>query len=246
MLIDESTYIWPPRPTAAIPFADAVVLYADLDWIAQLKYNDTRLIIKLLPTGGIELWNRHAEQLRSYHAPDWLLNQLGRATACMGLEPGQYHMLDGGLLDQKHRAIKDTIVIWDILVQNGNHLLDTTYEDRHSRIHPGPDPRHWDTKDDTTWYWEDALFDYEPFPFGTKLTDNIFVPRNINAAEWAEAWDMIQRINQPFVEADPPVGPLLEGLVFKDPEGVLEMGWREQNNDAWSARSRVATGRHAF
>ena len=55
---------------------------------------------------------------------------------------------------------------------------------------------------------------------------------------------MIQKINQPFDQAG--IGPLLEGLVFKDPNGRLQMGWQEKNNSDWMARSRVTTGRHAF
>jgi hypothetical protein len=244
MQADPKTYIWPPRPTARIPIADAIVLYGDLCWIAQLKYNDTRLLIKYLPDGNIELWNRHAEKLRSYHAPDWLLQQLQDVKEILNLKG--YCLLDGGLLDQKHRAIKDTIVIWDILVNDGEHLLDTQYLDRYNTICPNDDTPHWDGHGESTWYWCDNLFDMEPMPFGTHLTQNIFVPRNIKASEWEEAWAFVERINKPFVEADPPVGPLLEGLVFKDKEGVLEMGWREKNNDSWQARSRVATGRHAF
>jgi hypothetical protein len=112
-------------------------------------------------------------------------------------------------------------------------------------IHPGPQPRHWDEYEGA-WNWVDNLFDNAPLPFGTRLSENIFVPRLIKPSEWEEAWAFLTRINQPFVEADPPVGPLLEGLVFKDPEGILEMGWQEKNNDSWLSRSRVATGRHAF
>jgi hypothetical protein len=38
----------------------------------------------------------------------------------------------------------------------------------------------------------------------------------------------------------------LEGIVYKDPLGVLEPGYKEKNNTTWLIKSRITTGRHRF
>lgn len=236
MQVQESHYLWPPRPTTAIPFKDAQILYADLGWIGQLKYNDTRCLIKYCSDGTIELWNRHAEQMRSYIPPDWLKEELQQTKEILNLGEG-YHLLDGGLLDQKHSAIKDTIVVWDILVQDSQYLLDTTYQHRYGII-----TNYCDTN--KSWNSESHAWFYKNDPIGEKLTDHILIPRILEPKDWQKAWEMLTRINQPFLDTGN--GPLLEGIVFKDLEGLLEMGWQEKNNSGWLARSRVTTGRHQF
>lgn len=241
MKVKESNYIWPPRATAAIPFEDAMVLYEDLEWIGQLKYNDTRLLIKYAEDGTITLWNRHGEQLRSYVAPEFLMEQLEKLPERLELGKG-WHLIDGGLLEAKHRAIKDTVVIWDILVQNGESPLDTTYGNRYQKL--------WGDRTERPWNAEDHAWHYKvpgkskSYPIGEMIDLNILMPRTLQPSDWVPAWAMLDQINQPFLEAG--YGPLIEGIVFKDPTGLLEMGWQEKNNAHWMARSRVATGRHAF
>lgn len=231
----ETQYIFPPRPEGSTPRKDTEI-YADLDWIAQFKYNDTRCLIKLCSDGRIQLWNRHAEQMRTYSPPIWLQHQLEHLTTREDLGIQGYCLFDGGLLHQKHKAIKDTIVIWDILVINGEHLVGTTYQHRYNKIH--------------------ALCNGESYKYkghhlsknhrlGTKITDDIFVPDLLTPSEWTTAWDTVDEVNYPFLSTNS-AGPLLEGLVFKDPDGELEFGFKQKNNSSWQSRSRVSTGRHAF
>lgn len=229
MKVTPDQYIYPPRPDKAIP-RDQTEILGDMGWLAQLKYNDTRCLVKYLPNGTAQLWNRHGEQIRSYTCPDWLQEQLQALREALELDPKGYHLLDGGLLDQKHRAIKDTIVIWDILVRNGEHLLNTQYQHRYNTIAKDAQmPWHWDgEKFGLTW---------------NKETDHIFLPELWPHQTWPDLWDMVARINKPYENI---CGPLLEGLVFKRPTGELGMGFTEKNNADWIMRSRVTTGRHTF
>jgi hypothetical protein len=263
--VNNTQYIFPPRPQDAIPL-DEARLFADMGWIAQLKYNDSRCLIKYKPGGIPEMWNRHAERFRTYNAPDWLLDQLAKLHNRLGLSKTDWSLLDGGLLDQKHSAIKDTIVIWDILVLDGLHLLGSTYEDRYNFLlntltggvnHTVP--------------WLYSHKSHGPLDFGVRLDDNVFMPRNYqgNRANypddhghpndgnpsgdaWQYLWDnLITVVNAPYTIGKPGdrnyvCHPVLEGLVFKKGSGKLEMGYKEKNNNKWQVRSRVATGRHAF
>jgi len=230
--VKTTTYIYPPRPNTAVPFKEAA-FFAEIGWQWQYKINDTRCMIKYTPE-KIELWNRHAEQMRSYHCPDWLRDQLLIVREHLQLNPNKISILDGGLYDQKHAAIKDTICIWDILVRDDEQLLGTTYTERYNQIAKG-----------TTPYNYSHPTYKKPIQFGkayTPETTNVFHLLNNPQPTPQQTWDQVQQVNKPFA----PNSPLLEGMVFKDPQGILEMGLRPKNNHDWQCRCRVKTGRHNF
>lgn len=238
MKVKPTQYIFPPRPTEAMP-REATEILGEYGWIAQLKYNDSRCLIKYLPGGEIQLWNRHGERFRDYTAPEWLLEQLDNLRKELGLDKNNYHLLDGGLLDKKHKAIKDTITIWDILVKDGKHLLGTTYQERYNSIAEAAE---------TPWYWETHKLG---LTWDKTNTSHILLPENWPYQTWISLWEMIDIINDPFTIGKPTdtnykISPLVEGLVFKNPNGELGMGIREKNNSDWIMRSRVQTGRHLF
>lgn len=234
--VPTTQYIFPPRAETCIPKDDATV-FLDMGWKPQLKYNDSHALIKILPEPHkIELWNRHGERFRTYTAPDWLTEQLEQVAGALGLPNNQYHLLDGGLLDQKHQAIKDTIVIWDILVQNDEHLLGTTYQERYDIL------KNSISTEEPYWYTHPT---HDPIDFGIKLTDNIILARQYDASDWDHIWETVHTINAPFSTKND-VKPVLEGVVLKDPNGRLEMGYKEKNNTDWMVKSRVKTGRHRF
>jgi hypothetical protein len=242
MQIKEHSYVFPPRPADAIP-RDQTQILGEMGWLAQMKYNDTRCLIKFLPSGEIQLWNRHAEKIRNYTPPDWLILQLQQLPEILQLGPG-LHLLDGGLLDSKHKAIKDTIVIWDLLVHNGEHLLGSTYKDRYQLL------------ERTSKKAKDTYFNFshpngQTYKFGISLTQNIFIPECHSTDKWPELWRIIDEINAIWTIGKPTdknyqCHPLIEGLVFKNPLGQLEMGFKEKNNSSWLMRSRVKTGRSCF
>lgn len=219
-------YIYPPRPKTSLPYGETG-FFKQMGWVAQYKYNGSRCIIKHLPNGKIELWNRHAERFRTYNAPTWLQDQIKNSLYKLGLNPNGYHVLDAELLDQKHAAIKDTIAIWDVLVRDGEYLLGTTYNERHTSLHNM-------ISCEERWV-------YQSYDFGIKLDENVFFVTNLEASQWDGAWETVLEVNKPFGDR-----PLLEGLVIKDPNGVLERGWKEANNGEWLVRCRVKTGRHNF
>ena len=240
MQVQHDQYIFPPRSKDAIPRADTEI-FGMLGWIAQPKYNDSHALIKYCPDGSIELWNRHAERFRTYHAPAHLIEELQTIGHRLKIKPGTVTILDGGILDQKHVAIKDTIALWDILVYNDQHLTGTTYIDRYNQIIEAA----------TRNYWTYENPGHGPIQFGFKFTDNILIPLNWESCEWDNLWDIVNTVNAPYTIGTPgspdyDCKPILEGLVFKDPNGVLELGFKEHNNDSWMMRSRVMTGRHRF
>lgn len=241
--VTPNQYIFPPRSADAIPRTDTEFL-GEMGWIAQLKYNDSRCIIKYLPNGTVELWNRHAERFRTYTCPPKLEEQLLELRDILGLSKSEISMVDGGLLHQKHAVIKDTIVIWDILVRDGEHLIGTTYNERYdfltgNRVLSGQVEQ-----------WVLTLLNGKTWDLGPKFTESIFMPNNY-PDNWDRLWDRVNNINAIYTKGKPgdmnyEIKPIIEGLFFKDPMGVLELGFRAKNNDSWQMRSRVQTGRHLF
>ena len=227
LVVSHDQYIFPPRSSDAVP-RDATSMYADLGWIGQLKYNDTHVLIRFTATGKIELWNRHAEKVRGYLPTEELAAELESLRELFGVEDGKVTILDGGLLDSKHVALKDQIVIWDLFVLNDEHLVGTTYKQRFDMVA---------SKATSEWY-------YKEFNFGQNITAHIHVPLCYTADQWDAQWDKVAEVNEPFLKVG--AGPLIEGLVYKDLDGRLKVGFRQANNSHWIGRSRVTTGRHQF
>lgn len=55
-------------------------------------------------------------------------------------------------------------------------------------------------------------------------------------------WENVDEVNS-FKEG---TEPILEGLMFKDPQGVLKNSYGQNNNSGWQTRSRITTKRHKF
>ena len=175
---------------------------------------------------------------RTYTPPDWLQEELREAGRSLGLNPDKLNILDGGLLDQKHAAIKDTLVIWDILVRDGEHLLDTTYSERYDTL--VQTAHHGISSLETWWYNHKS---HEPVDFGYKLTDHVILAKDYPGEDLEKIWRTVETVNAPYTIGKD-VKPLIEGVLIKNPHGKLELGFTEKNNGSWMAKSRVKTGRH--
>ena len=142
-----------------------------------------------------------------------------------------YENLDGGILDSRHRAVKDTISLWDVLALDTS-LVGTTYGSRYKRLLDATDGR----------------FIVDGFDFGAKLTDKIFVPDMLGPDDWNAKWDWITAVNKHYgytpSRAQNAGSGILEGLYFKLSTGILEPATKIENNTSWSVRTRITTRRH--
>jgi hypothetical protein len=229
-------YVYPPRAVDAIP-REATGIWAKMGWLAQLKYNDTHLLIDMeVKNGGINelgLWNRHKSPINLAQTGTYtqtiLVPELSHLAAMFMADPdggeGRYY-LDGGLLESRHVAVKGAIVIWDVLIRAGKNMVGTRYIDRYNWLQKFIHPAH--------------TYSHNGVILGPCFTDNIFLPVNYQPQDWERAWSEVETLNKPYPK------PFLEGLFFKNPIGVLKPGLAEKNNADWLGRSRVCTGRHRF
>jgi hypothetical protein len=226
-------YIYPPRPLHDAVPRNSINMYQKMDWWAQIKYNDKRTVISLFD-GMFEMSNRHRDKHKTYNVPGFLHDEILEAAQILGLESDHWHYLDGGLLHGKHKIMRDTIVIWDILVRNDEWLVGSTYKDRYKSLISGLD---------NTPFIVDV--NGQACDFGVKITDHIFIPKIWR--DYDAIWKFVDETNEAACWKENDGGePLLEGVMLKAPNGKLKISTKENNNTDWSVRSRVKTGRHLF
>jgi hypothetical protein len=229
--------------------------------MAQYKVNDSRLVLIINSVDDIQLWNRHGSKM-VYTPPGELINQLKELASITGP-----CILDGGLLDSKHKAIKDTIALWDILNHNGTPLRGTTYMERQKMLHTmllGDELTIFSQSDKSKriigschvgYNFKDPV--YADVDKTVQLSGGIFLMTNYRN-NWDNMWEKLTETNAPYTNIESRkyssggtitkqhITPLIEGLVFKDPTGKLTNGLSENNNASWQAKSRVETNRHKF
>lgn len=233
-------YLWPPRPSEAIPFEEALKYYEGRsDWVAQYKFNDSRTVAWFRDrTGDVELWNRHGGRA-DYVLSDGLKEQLLELLVKLGGEVGQWAVIDCGLLDSRHRCpwLKNKLVIYDVLALNGQTMLGTSRIGRYKML---------DGVMDTKKYAIIPCQTGDGVIVGNYFSDDIFVPNDYGYAGWKECWDEVNRVNNGWLTGHGDVSPILEGLVYKYNPGRLDPMIKEKNNSSWMCRSRIATRRHRF
>ncbi|HEC60943.1 MAG TPA: hypothetical protein ENI27_01665 [bacterium] len=128
MRFDEFRYLWPPRPTNAVP-STMLSHYQKKGWYAQYKKNGSLAIIYIDPDGAIEVYNRHQDEM-SWNPPDEVCDQLRLKLSVQG----SWWVYVGELLHSKASEIKDTLYLFDVLVMDGELLEGLTYHDRLKRL----------------------------------------------------------------------------------------------------------------
>jgi ATP-dependent DNA ligase len=128
MKINTFTYFYPEKPGLIHIEQDLFGrLSADPAWIAEPKYNGSRLGLHRLPSGIWELWNRHGEKFSFSPDPD--------LTAALrlfngSLEPGKYYLFDGELRHNKTAGVRQKIVLYDCFIFASGLLTGVPFEDR--------------------------------------------------------------------------------------------------------------------
>lgn len=207
--------IWPPRPEGSVHPRD---LSKFPGWLAQFKFNGTRTTIYLDPEGNVHLRSRHREEHKLYLIHDHPKTHGGLKSLLDSplLERGKWQVFDGEILHSKTVSLKDRIVLWDILVHNGSYLTGTTYQERLSRL--------TEALGNPTEYEEDT---------GRKVAlvaaENVWMSETFTPANADEAGEIFNRL----VDMDE-----IEGVVLKDPGGILKPGVGEKNNSEWLVRVR--------
>ena len=195
-------------------------------FIAQYKYDDWRTLIYFLPNGEIRFYSRKKARLPRYKPPVAMMASLKK----LKLAPNRLHVLDGGLLHYKTSRIKNTLVIWDVLVQDGNYLAGTTYRDRYAllqKICENPKEAAFLS------YPDEKTGKIKRLSVGLKIAPHLWLAPQLKG-DFKKIFDR----TVPFEE--------LEGLVLKDPNARLERAFHRDENARWQIRARKPRIDYAF
>ena len=113
-------YFYPERPVLihrSQPLFEE--LDNDRDWVAERKYNGTRLQLHYID-GQFQFWNRHKEKL-SYR-PN---TELADALDLLPLKG--YWLFDGELRDSKTKGVRHKIILYDIFIKANELLIDKPF-----------------------------------------------------------------------------------------------------------------------
>lgn len=197
---------YPPRPGSSCA-PSAAARFTGF-WV-QYKFDDVRTLVEFDGRGELKFWNRFREPLRAYPISPDLRNSLLE----LDLAQSSRHVLDGGLLRQSNGSDR-TLVLWDLLVHEGHHLLGSAYSERYDllgRVGRSSRVLEGRTGLETAWVlgprlWLARVLELKP-------QDALTRARNC---------------------------PMIEGVVLKNPAGRLERAFGPENNGSWSIKIRLA------
>jgi ATP-dependent DNA ligase len=112
--------LYPPHPSSKIPPHRLPFYESSGGWIAQRKFNGTRVLVHVSPSGEVGILNRHGTSPKMFA----LTGEHAAQILSLNLESGKEYWLDGELLDHKTSSVeyKGKIVLFDVL-QAGDYLL---------------------------------------------------------------------------------------------------------------------------
>ena len=126
MKYDNFRYIFPPRPENTIP-SDELDFWDNGSLIAQPKLNGSNCVIF---TNGVKsfVMNRHNQRMTNFNLTQDEINSLYRGNGGWTVINAEY--MNKSNRDETKQFFNHKLVIFDILVYNGEYLLDTTFEER--------------------------------------------------------------------------------------------------------------------
>lgn len=165
MKYDKYMYLYPPRAENAIP-PSRLKQFQRQHWVAQVKKNGTSSVIFVPPDREVFAMNRHNEEHKQWNFTD------GSARIFKSLPGKGWYVICAELMHSKVPGIRDINYIHDILVDDGEYLLGTTYAQRYARLlmlflkGTAPKTQSHYMVDDHTWLARNHVGDFREF-FGS-------------------------------------------------------------------------------
>lgn len=121
MKVTDPCYCYPAKPIYLPPSSEAFdKLDNDTNWVAEVKKNGWRCMVRVTPSNKIMLWTRHKTVEMSP------LPNLRKELAALKLPPDT--ILDGELLEHRGKT-KETLMLWGMFKWNGTWLNTLSYKE---------------------------------------------------------------------------------------------------------------------
>lgn len=200
----EFRFIFPPRPRKGWLHPTQIRRFPG--YVAQPKYHGWRVLVYFFPDGSIRFFNRRGGPTR-YRIPPSMM----RGLKSLSPDPRSFQVLDGELLHfMAAQRVRDTLVLFDLLVHKGSYLLGTAMMDRYELLASlcgKPKELEKDTG----------------LEVGLRIRPHLWLAPNFTGNLGAA----YKRHVRP---------PLIEGLILKNPKGRLQPGLSADNNGLWQLR----------
>lgn len=204
MKYNKFTYLYPTRPEEAV-MVEMLPYYEKKGYIAQVKKNGTCAIMATVPDGVIVM-NRHNEPMKKWQITEEIKNIFSKI-------PPWYYFC-GELLHSKTPHIKNTLYLYDMLVEKGEYLVGKDYASRYKGL-----------------LKVFGIIDTKPQYY--VVSEHLWIARNYT-----------ENFKEVFLSLE---GAENEGLVLKDPKGVLDMCGKQTNkNGKWQRKIRKNTKNYAY
>lgn len=198
--------MYPPRPKVSIR-PETIKDFPK--WWGQYQYNGTRAIIIIDPDRKVSMFNRHGEELKNYNPT----KSMKQSILSIAFKPG-WCVLDGELMHNKEEGIRDTFVLYDLLVFESQYLVGTQYAFRYGALcgmlgvdaHNGP-------REEVTGRG-----------IAVRVNSNLWL---------APVFDPSEEEYSRFIDMNE-----VKGLVLKDPLATLQFGVTKSNNEDWLVKVR--------
>lgn len=202
-------YYYPPRPQIKSP-TSGLDTYERMGFIGQPKLNGS-CALSFTDGSNIKLMNRHNNTFaRELISKDDLLRlHRGSGYQCLC---GEY--MNKSKKDSKGQLFNGCIVLFDIMIHNGQYLTGTTFLERQilmDRLFPGKD-------------YDDYLYE---------VSNNVYRVKNFTKN--------FKSVFNEMVKID-----MYEGCVLKRPNGILEPGYRPENNTGWQLKIRKPEKNYSY
>lgn len=119
-------YLWPPRPENKIK-PESIIKFDNNTFISQCKFNGSNCTIYLNGT-DYSIGNRHKGTIGNFKLKPVEVNRLYDGSKGYRVVVGEY--MNKSKKDENGKTWNDKFVIFDILVNDGQHLIGSTYEQR--------------------------------------------------------------------------------------------------------------------
>jgi len=123
----QTDFLYPPRPGGSITPGDLGYYEKSGLWLVQPKFNESRILTHVLPSGEIVFWTRHHSRPSPTHfnAPALTI----AVKKCLHLTPGVEYWIDGGVMNREKEAGGE-LVFFDVLCLGKYLFLKLSQEDR--------------------------------------------------------------------------------------------------------------------
>lgn len=121
------TYLYPPRPEKAIP-KGLLGFYETQGWHASIKKNGTSNVIAVQPDKTLVCMTRHNDNHKLWQPTP------ASSLAFQNLPGKGYYVFCAELMHSKVAGMRDINFIHDILVDDGNYLVGTTFAERQIQL----------------------------------------------------------------------------------------------------------------